>query len=90
MRLLDDRQQVLKLLEASGSQDSWVTIGRENSRAELAESSVMVTRYRIGGEVAGSIGVIGPMRMDYARLLSHMEYFADRLGRLLTDTLRGR
>ena len=43
-----------------------------------------MTRYRGGGSV-GSIGLIGPLRMDYARLIPRVEYFAGALGRILEE-----
>jgi heat-inducible transcriptional repressor len=47
---------------------------------------VLLSRYRIGDSATGVIAVIGPVRMDYARLLPKVEYFGKTLGRLLSDT----
>ena len=47
-------------------------IGRENERPELMDSSVVVARYSLAGNEAGAIGVIGPTRMDYARMITSL------------------
>ena len=46
----------------------------------------VVTRYSIGKQNAGAIGVIGPVRMDYAKIIPHLEYFSQTLGKLLAET----
>ena len=76
------------LLGVIGSKDDavFITIGKENSRSELADTSVVVTRYSIGKQNAGAIGVIGPVRMDYAKIIPHLEYFSQTLGKLLAET----
>ena len=53
---------------------------------ELAESSHLISKYRIGESAVGAIGIVGPVRMDYARLVPHLEYFARTLGKLMSDT----
>ena len=63
-----------------------VLIGRDASVAQLADSSVLIARYNIGENAAGAIGIVGPVRMNYARLLPHLEYFASTLGKLLSET----
>ncbi len=63
-----------------------IMIGRESAAAQLADSSVLIARYNIGDSAVGAIGVIGPVRMDYVKLLPHIEYFANTLGKLLSDT----
>ena len=55
-------------------------------QSELADTSVVVTRYKIGEQNSGAIGVIGPVRMDYAKIIPHIEYFSKTLGKLLAET----
>ena len=64
-----------------------VVIGKENPRSEFADSTVIFSTYKIGEDNTGAIGLIGPVRMDYPRLIPHLEYFSKTLGRLLSDTL---
>jgi heat-inducible transcriptional repressor len=62
-----------------------VLIGTENPVSDLRQCSFVGARYRIGGRVAGTIGVVGPTRMDYRRAVSAVQYMARNLGELLTD-----
>lgn len=64
-----------------------VFVGKENTFAELTGSTIVMTHYAVGGEPAGSVGVVGPVRLDYAHVIPHLEYFAQVLGDLMTDTL---
>lgn len=53
-----------------------ITIGPENVAEELKDSSVVVARYDMGDETELLIGVVGPTRMDYPRILSRLQYLA--------------
>ncbi|MEG2371999.1 MAG: heat-inducible transcriptional repressor HrcA [Hydrogenoanaerobacterium sp.] len=64
-----------------------ISIGKENALAEFTDSSVIVATYNIGNDSCGAIGLIGPVRMDYQKMIPHLEYFAKTLGKLLSDTL---
>ncbi len=64
-----------------------VVLGNESHRPELSGSSIIITRYALGDGVSGAIGLIGPLRMDYASTIPRLEYFAKSLGRLLTELL---
>ena len=59
-----------------------VRIGTENDNPELKDCSVVTVNYRVGNEQAGSMGVIGPTRMDYAQITARLSYFAEGLGRM--------
>ena len=82
---MNNREQLLGVL-ASKSDAVFITIGKENPQSELADTSVVVTRYKIGEQNSGAIGVIGPVRMDYAKIIPHIEYFSKTLGKLLAET----
>lgn len=64
-----------------------VFIGSETRRPELQDSSVVVSRYSVGGRDAGAIAIIGPTRMDYSRIITNMEYLSDSVGRMLTELM---
>lgn len=85
MKLLSKREEIGSML---GKNPSGVTvfIGKENSLSELSGSSLIVARFNIGDNDCGTIGLIGPVRMDYSRLIPHLEYFAEKLGTLLSMT----
>lgn len=81
---LEQKEIWLKLL-AEDSEGVQVTIGKENPYADIQDLSVVKATYQVGGQVVGSIGVVGPTRMDYARMVAMVELIASALSELLTD-----
>ena len=59
-----------------------ILIGPENVTAALKDTSVVMASYDIGEGMRGVIGVVGPTRMDYAKITARLSYFADGLARL--------
>ncbi len=84
MEFLNHKPQVLSLL--NGRPDRVVTlIGGELGYGQLRDMSVLVSRYRISGEDAGALAVMGPTRMDYARTTALLEYVSGKVGQILTE-----
>ena len=59
-----------------------ILIGPENVAAALKDTSVIMASYDIGEGTRGIIGVVGPTRMDYAKISARLSYLADSLSRL--------
>lgn len=59
-----------------------ILVGPENIAKELKETSVVMTRFDIGDRMQGLIGVVGPTRMDYAKVTARLSYFAESLGKM--------
>ncbi len=64
-----------------------ISIGSENSFKELKNSTTIFSKYSVGDRDSGSIGIIGPTRLDYARLIPGIKYLASIIGNMLTETL---
>ena len=79
--------ELCRLLLQQQEEEIRVMIGDETNRPELADSSVVVSRYSVGGQDAGAIAIIGPMRMNYAKIISSIEYLSDSVGRMLTELM---
>jgi len=62
-----------------------VVIGPENAAAELSDASVLMAVYPMGGGMKGTIGVVGPTRMDYSRMVSRLGYFAEKLKEMMYE-----
>lgn len=62
-----------------------VIIGEENPVDGMHDCSFVGARYRVGDRVAGTIGVVGPTRMDYRRAVAAVEFMARNLEQLLAD-----
>ena len=59
-----------------------VLVGPENVAQELKDTSVVVTKFDIGDGMQGMIGVVGPTRMDYAKVTARLSYFAESLSKM--------
>lgn len=59
-----------------------IIIGPENAASELKDTSVILASYDIGENMRGIIGVVGPTRMDYAKVAARLSYFTDSLTRM--------
>ena len=59
-----------------------VLVGPENVAAELRDTSVVMTKFDIGDGMQGMIGVVGPTRMDYAKVTARLSYFAESLSKM--------
>ena len=59
-----------------------VLVGPEHVAQELKDTSVVMTKFDIGDGMQGMIGVVGPTRMDYAKVTARLSYFAESLSKL--------
>ena len=82
--LISRRQTMMKLLDDCSSDHAGVIFGDETGYHVLANSSIIAARYRLGnGTHFGYVGLIGPRRMDYERMIPCVEYFARGLGAIM-------
>lgn len=82
---LETREQALKLLELVGQgRGVQIFIGADNHLFRLSGCSMVVAPYRDSRErLVGAIGVIGPTRINYARIIPMVDYTAQVVGRLI-------
>ena len=59
-----------------------VLVGPEHVAQELKDTSVVMTKFDIGDGLQGMIGVVGPTRMDYAKVTARLSYFAESLSKM--------
>lgn len=89
LEMLERKKSFLKLLElAQNATGVQIFIGAENELFGLTDCSMIVAPYHAGGEgrgrrVVGAIGVIGPTRMNYARIVPMVDYTARVVSRML-------
>ena len=65
-----------------GANGTKVLVGPENVASDLKDSSVVMTKFDIGDGMQGMIGVVGPTRMDYAKITARLSYFAESLSKM--------
>jgi heat-inducible transcriptional repressor len=84
LHALEDRTALLDLLDRSIAHSGLtVSIGSENFDTRLASLSVVAASYRSGEMPLGSVAIVGPVRMDYDRVIPLVHYTARTLSRLL-------
>ena len=77
-----DEDVISNLPATLSSGTTQILVGPENVAKELKDSSVVITKFDIGDGMQGMIGVVGPQRMDYAKITARLSYFAEGLGRM--------
>ena len=91
-RDVDKAQRVLTSLDEDalanlpavmqGGNGTQVLVGPEHVSRELKDTSVVMTKFDIGDGMQGMIGVVGPTRMDYAKVTARLSYFAESLSKM--------
>ena len=84
MSYLTEDQSLANVLDlpALNEDNTKILIGPENVADELKDTSVVLASYDIGDGMKGVIGVVGPTRMDYAKVAAKLSYVADGLSKL--------
>ncbi len=85
LAILEQQVVVVSLISDVVGRGMRVAIGEETGMAPLAECSLVVAPYNVGGDPAGTIGIIGPTRMDYSQALSAVAVVSLRLGQALSE-----
>ena len=84
MDVLENEYLLMKiLLSYSGENEISVKIGSEIYGSETDDLSLVASKYKINGNSSGSIGVLGPKRMDYLKVISILSRFSSKLTDLL-------
>lgn len=81
LNLMDTKDLLGKVLsDMSQSNDSIaIHIGKENKVEEMKDCSLVTTTYSMGNIVIGTIGIIGPTRMEYSKVLAAMSYMKKKI-----------
>lgn len=79
VNLIDTKEIVTDLLNNGFAKDINVYIGDENQKDELKDFSIVTFKHSLGGKDLGTIGIIGPTRMNYSKVISVMKYINKKL-----------
>lgn len=86
LKCLEEKSDIVDLLSNdSGSGQLTIYIGKENQSNSLSECSIVTRGYKVRGKVSGRVGVIGPKRMVYEKVIPTVEYLADAVSGLLEE-----
>jgi heat-inducible transcriptional repressor len=83
--LLETKDMLYDMMKKATKLEFSVTIGHENEAQELYDMSVVTATYKIGGKPLGSFGIIGPTRMNYAKIMSILGYVSNSLNGILSN-----
>ncbi|MCL6634962.1 MAG: heat-inducible transcriptional repressor HrcA [Peptococcaceae bacterium] len=91
LSLLEQEKLLCDLLAGAGMEEGvTVRIGKEINRSEIEQCSVITAPYQVSGRIMGTIGVLGPTRMDYARVVSVVDFMTTSLSHALERILLGK
>ena len=79
INLIDTKDIVVDLLNTGFAKDINVYIGDENDNEQLKDFSIITFKHRYKDRDLGTIGIIGPKRMDYSKVISVMKYISKKL-----------
>lgn len=83
LNYLSEESELARIPAPNKDNSMRILIGPENVAEALRDASVVVASYNIGDNVQGLIGIVGPTRMDYAKISAKLAYFADNIGKIM-------
>ncbi|NLF29001.1 MAG: heat-inducible transcription repressor HrcA [Clostridiales bacterium] len=84
LAILESREMLRKLM-GSGGVEIAIRIGPENELPELSDCSILTASYRMGDQSTGTMGIIGPTRMDYSRVITVLHFMGNAISQLLSE-----
>ena len=84
MNIIDRKELIEDMLNSGFAEDINVYIGEENDKEELKDFSIVTFKHKVGNKDMGTIGIIGPKRMDYSKVISIMKYISKKCNDQLT------
>ena len=85
---LEEKEALLNIIGETGEGQTDVSIGAENELEEMKDCSVIKTSYKVGDDVYGTIGIIGPTRMDYGQVISVLNGMAKNIENIMNSSAR--
>ena len=82
---IEQKEGILDTISHIDGDDLGVVIGRENGEETLSDTTMVVKKIKKNGKVVGAIGIIGPCRMDYAKVMPIVSALAESVGSVLSD-----
>ena len=83
LSVLESHDKLYPLLRQAGSMEFTIRIGPENDLPELRDCSLVTAVYRIGNHSTGTLGILGPTRMNYGRVISVLGFMGKALSSLM-------
>ena len=85
LAVLESKDKLRRVMNRGGGMEVTIRIGAENDAPEMADCSVVTARYRVGDQATGTLGIIGPTRMNYNRVIPVLEFMSRAVSELLSN-----
>ncbi|NWG28321.1 MAG: heat-inducible transcription repressor HrcA [Ignavibacteriaceae bacterium] len=88
IELIEDKDVIIHIMEKSSEskkEEVYISIGSENKEKKLKEYSLVSKEYKFG-ETSGTLGIIGPKRMEYSKIVAIVDYLA----KVLSEHIKSR
>jgi len=86
LRVFEEKTELLDFVEENvGSQGVKIFVGKEHACSDISDCSVVISSYGFDNDVTGAIGVIGPKRMPYKRVVPVVDYIVGRINAVLKN-----
>ena len=86
---LEDKKNLRQLIEGNYDKKVNIKIGSENEAEELKDCSLVTVNYSLNDKTVGKLGVIGPKRMDYAKVVASLDCISNHIDKILYQLYKG-
>lgn len=86
---LEDKKNLRQLIEGNSEKKVNIKIGSENEAEELKDCSLVTVNYSLNDKTVGKLGVIGPKRMDYAKVVASLDCISNHIDKILYQLYKG-
>jgi heat-inducible transcriptional repressor len=87
INLIDNKEQLQDIFSKSAEDKLNIYIGEENRITSGGDSSFIFKTFLLGDKTLGAIGVIGPKRMDYSKIIAKLEYFSGNMADIIKQEI---
>ena len=89
IQTLEEKDQLVTMLKESSGNDIQIMIGSENSVQGMQDCSIITATYKMGDNTRGTIGIVGPTRMDYSQVISVLNGMVQSIEKVLRNLSDG-
>ncbi len=85
---IEEKEMIVDMLLENSFRDNLeITIGTENENELIKECSIITANYKLGDKVVGKIGIIGPTRMDYGKVINNLNLVSSNISEIINILL---
>lgn len=86
LSFLEDKQSLKHVFDQTDSDDNInIVIGSENKANEMKDTSIVSAKYYSKGKLLGKIGIVGPTRMNYAKVVASLDYISKNMDNIINE-----